>query len=158
MKYGMRFLSVFDPQTTEFGLECLFPIFSDPFYDLLINFLIVPCLALVLAIAIAVCFASRYVRRLLRTRTPVGAPQQVHRPSTNDADDGSTPAAESLVARGGTARQVMWSVNVLLFILWLFYFQICNKAFAVFPCLSGTTSSPFRLCTSASYAADTRHM
>jgi hypothetical protein len=140
----MRFLSIFDPQTTEFGLECLFPALADPLNDLVVNLLIVPVLSLLLVVVVAVWVGWRYTVRSKRA-SPASI-ETLHAPhmSTNDGDRSSS-SSSSTGAPGGSCpaservtRPIRWGVNVFLFILWLFYFQICNKAFFAFPCISGT--------------------
>lgn len=129
----MRFLSVFDPQTTEFGLECLFPVLSDPFNDLLVNLLLVPASGLVIVAIVAVWVGWRVLRRLRSKNYATPNHLQL---STNDGSTSEFDQCEASSNR--VTRPIMWGVNVLLFILWLFYFQICNKSLAAFNCLSGT--------------------
>jgi hypothetical protein len=142
----MRFLSIFDPQTTEFGLECLFPALADPFNDLVVNLLIVPVLSLLLVVVVAVWVGWRYTAaRLLRSKRPSPSIETLHAPhmSTNDGDRSSSSSSSSTTGAAvgscpdRVTRPIMWGVNVFLFILWLFYFQVCNKAFFAFPCISG---------------------
>jgi hypothetical protein len=81
-----------------------------------------PAVTLLVAIVVGLWVAWRYFRS---KRLPL---------STNDDTDGDKSSNPS----ERVTRPVMWGMNVFLFVLWVFYFQVCNKAFAVFPCLAGT--------------------
>ncbi len=91
----MRFLSIFDPQTTEFGLECLFPALADPLNDLVVNLLIVPVLSLLLVVVVAVWVGWRYTVRSKRA-SPASI-ETLHAPhmSTNDGDRSSSSTSSS---------------------------------------------------------------
>ncbi len=160
LKYGMRFLSLFDPQTTEFGFECFLPFLSDPFKDLLTNMLLMPIILglLILFLVVSVLWKKMKKSRpswmslpFRSNKTPAFSMETDENEVTSEINTGSH--------KWSIFRQKMlWMTNVWLFVLWFCYFQLSSKSFAVFSCSSEShtgreyvASIPWLECSSAQW-------